>query len=423
MAALNKKHDYLYWIVWTVIFLVLLLFFLSPLSAVLYIVLTAFIISYLLSPIVAWLEAPYIRAMTFPICVPRVLSSLILPFGMVFLGFYVVSMVLISVIRDLPKTKIYIETAVKYYNQSIYPMIAEKVGTDMSTFKLDVHTDALILLISNQAKSSLNLLPNIAGLASGTISNVLNALLWCILVPLMVFYILSNWQHICELHRLFWARYLPLRHQDFVQKIVTDIDIILRSLIEGQITVCLVMGMIYAILLTSFHIPFGVLIGVLAGIACCIPIVGVIVPLIVSLLVAAFEPSLNTDFMIYLKLLVTFVVGGFLLEGKFLSPKLIGDKIEVPGPIVILGILAGEKMAGVFGMLVALPVISILKVLLVAFSNWWLTTGRPEIHLGLLQKVEVQQIEAEVEVDSSPIDLIIPSVSVPSETDTKSNDD
>jgi predicted PurR-regulated permease PerM len=404
MSIISKRHDYLYWIVWAGFTVLSLIVLLSPLSTVLYIVLTAFILSYLLAPVVSWLESPYYGNHALPFHIPRLISSLILPFGIVFSGFYLLTLLFISIIRDIPKSKIYINQAIVYYNQKMIPYIDSKMGADfLEKHPIDIQTDALIILMTNQAKSSISLLPNIAGAATGTISNILNILLWCILVPLMIFYILSNWSHICQSHRLFWSRYLPIRHQDIVQKVLTDIDLILQSLIKGQITVCLTMAVIYAIALSIIGLPFGVLIGFIAGLACCIPIVGVAFPLLISLIVAGFDPELNQHIFVYLEIIAVFILGGFILEGKILSPKLIGDKIEVPGALVILGILAGEKTAGVLGMLLALPILSICKVFASTFSDWWLSAGRPEIHMGLLNMPRTS--EAQMTNDSSNLSI------------------
>jgi predicted PurR-regulated permease PerM len=188
MSIISKRHDYLYWIVWAFFLLISLIVIFSPLSSVLYIVLTAFILSYLLAPVVSWLESPYYANHAIPIHIPRQLSSLILPFGIVFSAFYLLTKLFFSIIRDIPKSKVYINQGIRYYNETLIPYLDQKLGADfLEKHEIDVQTDALIILLTNQAKSSLSLLPNIAGAATGTISNLMNVLLWCILVPLMIF--------------------------------------------------------------------------------------------------------------------------------------------------------------------------------------------------------------------------------------------
>lgn len=176
-----------------------------------------------------------------------------------------------------------------------------------------------------------------------------------VIVPILTFYFLLNWQARLQT----WHKAIPLAYQQKALEIAKDCDTALMSFVKGQLSVMLLLGMIYAIQLQLIGLNFGLIIGISAGVASFVPYLGfglgILSALIAGVVQFGFSPML------------ALIVGAFLvgqaLEGYVLQPLLLGDKIGLSALWVIFSVLAGASLFGFVGMLIALPVSAIINVL------------------------------------------------------------
>jgi len=123
--------------------------------------------------------------------------------------------------------------------------------------------------------------------------------------------------------------------------------------------VCLALGSIYAIGLSLVGLQFGLVIGLIAGAISFIPFVGTFVGAVMALgmALAQFPP----EWIGVVKVAAVFVVGQ-MLEGNFLSPKLVGDRVGLHPVWIMFALLAGGSLFGFTGVLIAVPVAAVLGV-------------------------------------------------------------
>lgn len=184
---------------------------------------------------------------------------------------------------------------------------------------------------------------------------VVNLLLLIFITPVVTFYFLRDWDKmVVKIHS-----WLPPAHEGVVVEQAKLIDRALSGYIRGQTNVCLILGTYYAIGLTVVGLDFGLFIGLGAGILAFIPYVGVLFGLVVGLIVAFFQfgDSLHMGLVVGV-----FAVGQFI-EGNFITPKLVGDKVGLHPVWIIFGMLAGAALFGFVGVLLAVPVTAIIGVL------------------------------------------------------------
>jgi len=124
--------------------------------------------------------------------------------------------------------------------------------------------------------------------------------------------------------------------------------------------VCLILGVFYASALSFMGLRYGLLIGLGAGLLSIIPMVGSSLGLLTALVVAWFQ----TSDWIYVGTIAAIFVGGQLVEGNFLTPKIVGDRVGLHPLWIMFSLMAGGAVAGIVGMLVAIPVAIIISVLL-----------------------------------------------------------
>jgi predicted PurR-regulated permease PerM len=128
---------------------------------------------------------------------------------------------------------------------------------------------------------------------------------------------------------------------------------------RGQASVCLLLGIFYAVGLTLVGLDFGLMVGMVAGVLSFIPYVGTIVGFIVGIGLAFVQFS---DWISIALVAGVFVVGQGI-EGNFLTPRLVGTRVGLHPVMVIFALLAGGALFGFLGILLAVPVAAVVGVL------------------------------------------------------------
>ncbi|HET6631255.1 MAG TPA: AI-2E family transporter [Rhodanobacteraceae bacterium] len=177
-----------------------------------------------------------------------------------------------------------------------------------------------------------------------------------VLVPVVAFYLLRDWDTLVErIHRL-----VPRGLEPTVSRLAHESNAVLGAFVRGQLLVMLALGLIYGIGLWLVGIDVGPLIGMVAGLVSFVPYLGFIIGLIASLIAALVQYH---DWLHIGLVLVVFAIGQ-AMEGYVLTPRLVGGKIGLHPVAVIFAVLAGGALFGFVGILLALPAASVIMVLL-----------------------------------------------------------
>ena len=190
--------------------------------------------------------------------------------------------------------------------------------------------------------------------------------------PIVAFYLLRDWDRMTAKI----DAWLPRAHATELRGLLTQIDEVLGGFVRGQGSVCIILGIFYATALSVTGLEFGLVIGLFSGLVSFIPFVGAAVGLILSMLTAItqFWP----DYIQIGMIAFVFVVGQ-ILEGNFLTPKLLGEKVGLHPVWVIFALLAGGTLFGFVGVLLALPGAAIFGVLVRFSLSRYLTSA---LYLG-----------------------------------------
>lgn len=153
---------------------------------------------------------------------------------------------------------------------------------------------------------------------------------------------------------------LPLSKREKVFGIINKIDENLKAFFRGQMTVCAILSIIYAIGLTIIGVPMSFLLAFVGGFGNMIPYIGFMLGIIPALFLAFIQFQDITHI-----LLVGLVFGiGQFLEGTVITPKIVGGKLGLHPVAIILAILICGQILGFLGLLLAVPIASIVKVLI-----------------------------------------------------------
>ncbi|WP_235039489.1 AI-2E family transporter [Vreelandella profundi] len=176
------------------------------------------------------------------------------------------------------------------------------------------------------------------------------------LIPVVTFYLLLDWNRLLDNI----ANLIPRQWADDTFRLARRCDEVLSSFLRGQLLVMLCLGIIYAVGLTLMGLNFGLLIGFVSGLVSIVPFLGFIVGLVIALVVALFQYA---TWWAVVGVILVFSIGQ-MAESVVLQPKLLGDKIGLHPVAVIFAVLAGGKLFGLTGVLLALPVAAVILVLL-----------------------------------------------------------
>jgi len=176
------------------------------------------------------------------------------------------------------------------------------------------------------------------------------------LVPIFVFYLLRDWDRmIAAVDGM-----IPPRHRGRVRRLAGDIDERLASFVRGQITVCCALGVLYSAGLLISGIDLAIGVGMLSGALFIVPYLGTIVGVVLASLLALLKFGLDWHLV---ACWITF--GGVqLVEGSLLTPWIVGDKVGLHPLVVMIALLVGGNLFGIWGMLLAIPVTAAAQVLL-----------------------------------------------------------
>jgi predicted PurR-regulated permease PerM len=241
------------------------------------------------------------------------------------------------------------------------------------------------------ARRSLGMVQSAADVSISIIQKVLES----VIVAAMAFYLLLDY------HRLLdgVSELVPRRAADDFARIATKVNAALGRYVRGQALAMLILGTLFAVGLTVLKVPAGAGIGILAGVLTVVPYVGFFIALIVSSLLALLDGGTGACLAV-----IGYMVFVHLVDITFVTPRIVGGSIGLSPVWVILALLAGGKVAGFIGLLAAIPVASVLRVLVGEAVDYYRTTRfytampAPE---GVVHTVEIAHVEPP-EVDFAP---------------------
>lgn len=141
--------------------------------------------------------------------------------------------------------------------------------------------------------------------------------------------------------------------------IIEDLDVLLSKYVRALLMLSIATFVVYSIVFSSLGLPYAMLLSGIAGLLEVIPFVGPLSAVVIIVAVAAFSGY------VHLLWLVLFIIGYRLFQDYVLSPYLMSEGVEVSPLLVIVGLLAGDEIAGVAGIFLSVPVLAACKIVFV----------------------------------------------------------
>jgi len=196
--------------------------------------------------------------------------------------------------------------------------------------------------------------------AKSTLSGVasfITGLLTLIVIPVAWFFLVRDIDRI----NVGALALIPTRFRAGASGFAKEVDEIVSNFLRGQIVVAAILACLYSLgLWLVADVPLGLIIGLFAGAAAIVPYLGVVLGVVPALVLAFLQ---HQDLKHPLLVIAVFAVAQ-ALEGNLITPKVVGDKVGLHPVTVIFALLIWAQLAGILGMLIAIPATAVLQVLL-----------------------------------------------------------
>jgi len=246
----------------------------------------------------------------------------------------------------------------KGFNQEFVEEWQGRYNTEIPQWVRDTIASNIQQLTAFLANAAQNIVAWLAGALQRAflntlevVSSTLGFVIGIIIVPFWVFYVLNDEK------KLMQAIYsvIPRPYRADVRNLQTIIANVLGAYIRGQLILCLFIGIMATVGLVIMGVNFSVLLGTIAGIFEVIPTIGPYLGGVPAVLVALLKsPRLALE-----TALLYFIIQQ--IENTFLVPRVAGSSVKLHPTVIMLVLVVGNEVAGVWGMVLAVPVTAILR--------------------------------------------------------------
>jgi len=190
-----------------------------------------------------------------------------------------------------------------------------------------------------------------------------SSIIQLIVVPVLTYYFLRDWRILKDQIIMLFAT----ESHSKVSKVIEEMAQVVSAYIRGQAIISIIIGLIVFSGMYLSGVSYPLVLGVLAICTETIPIVGPIIGSIPAIMLAyLISPTLAFK-------VILFYIIVHQLENHIIVPNIMGHTIHLHPVVVIISLLIGYQILGIVGMMVAVPVTALLRVLI---KNLWITTER-----------------------------------------------
>lgn len=233
-------------------------------------------------------------------------------------------------------------------------------NTEFESFNWQSLIEKAVSIVSNGLTAVVDrVIEAVIGLSTGIFNAVLS-FVFCL-------YCLARKEILARQGRRILYSFLPERGADETIRILRMTNSTFSNFISGQCLEALILGCMFAVSMLIFRMPYIPLISVIIAVTALVPIVGAFVGCIIgAFLILMVDPQMALWFVIMFLVLQQ-------IEGNMIYPRVVGTSIGLPGMWVLVAVAVGGDLMGVAGMLLMIPLTSVLYALTREFTDTRLT--------------------------------------------------
>lgn len=291
----------------------------------------------------------------------KILNRLSRPLSLVLSFIFIlgiVSIVVGIVLPELYSTVLAISGSISEFLPKLYDFVKENVDNAMIEkyiYQLqkinwfNILTDFLNVFTSG-AGSVISTTLNVVGSIMSTTFDFLIAFIFCI-------YLLIQKETLANQTKLVIKAYLKEKYYKKIVYVAALTNKTFSNYITGQCLDAFILGVMFFVVLLIAGMPYSLLIGILIGFTALIPMIGSFIGCVISvLLIFMISPAQSLIFLIIFIILQQ-------IEENLIYPKVVGNSVGLPSIWVIVAVSVGGSLWGVIGMIICIPLFSVLYTL------------------------------------------------------------
>ncbi|WP_410514745.1 AI-2E family transporter [Paenibacillus sp. BR2-3] len=257
---------------------------------------------------------------------------------------------LLDLINNFPKYSNQIqEEFISLTGSELFDKVQQNVGTDVNDI-----TSRVTTWVTSFLNNALNGVGNFVG----ALTEIVLAL---VTTPLILFYLLRDGKRLPD----FILRFVPTSLQPQTKLVMSEMNSQVASYIRGQIIVSCCIGALLYVGYVIIGLKYSLVLAIAAACTAVVPYLGPAIAIIPALVVA----MVTSPFMLLKMIIVWTAVQ--LIEGKFISPQIMGKTLKIHPITIIFVILFAGKMFGMVGIILAVPGYAVLKVVFIHAFQWF----------------------------------------------------
>ncbi|EJT6774195.1 AI-2E family transporter [Listeria innocua] len=303
---------------------------------------------YLFNPIIDWLEKKkWKRGWAIALLYLVIIGLIILLFSFVIPA---VKDQIVSLFKSFPGYWDQITQKFDEFSRSsLFDQIKDKLSTNMSD---------IMKTLSTKGTSVINSAITSIGSIVGTVTEVVLAI---VTTPLVLFYLLKDGKKLPD----FLLKMLPVNGRAHTRQVLGEANHQISSYIRGQIIVSLCIGILLFIGYLIIGLPYALTLAIIAACTSIVPYLGPAIAITPAIIIA-----IVTSPWLLIKLIIVWCVVQ-LLEGKFISPQVMGKTLKVHPITILFVILVAGNLFGILGVIFAVPGYAVLKVVVKHVFIWF----------------------------------------------------
>jgi predicted PurR-regulated permease PerM len=343
----------------------------SSLTYLFFMIVLAIFFAYLINPLVELIRKPF--AGSYPKLMPQTLAiglSFLLVFSVLGIGIYYlapgISRQAQAFVENVPTYTTSVQSAINDFNRRLDRMrINDSVQTQINE-RIDLFLEGAGTFVTT-----------ILGMSA---VYALISLPWLILVPILAFFFLKD----AHLFKVGLLRVVPVGDwRTRVESVMTDVNHTLTAYTRAQLISCFLIAVICTIGFYLLGNDYALLLGILAGVLELVPLLGPLTLAILATMVAGLESGWQSMWT------VVFLGVLRIMQDYVIYPRIIREGIHLHPLAVILSVLAGEQVAGIPGVFIAIPLVALLTVL---YKHILEHTSSRGLFTGLLEPKENKEL-------------------------------
>ncbi|WP_436630527.1 AI-2E family transporter [Latilactobacillus sakei] len=312
-------------------------------------IIIAAVLYYLINPLIDWLEHRWQLNRVLSITLIFIVIVALLAWGVATI-IPIIQSQTTSLIKQWPSYWANIQKqTMSWFNDPSFKSLQKQLD--------DINTD-MLSNVSGKVNKMLTSTVTHIGTAVGVVTNIVIAI---VTMPFILFFMLKDG------HRLkgYFVKFFPVRIRETTSQVLEEINGQVSQYIRGQLTVAFWVAVMFTVGYWIVGMKYGLTLGIMAGLLNLIPYLGSFLALVPSVVIAAFISPI-----LLIKVLLVFAVEQ-TLEGRVVSPLVLGSKMSMYPVTTIIVLLASGKLFGLVGVIVGIPVYAIIKILVTHLFEWF----------------------------------------------------